>query len=75
MSNYDIQHIKSEISKIENLIAPLEKYLIDNPNDLGVKLELKSFKKRLNELYIELGFAMNKIGLTTFDFYISNIEY
>lgn len=74
MNNNEIVRIKSEISKIENLIAPLEEYLIDNPNDFAVKLELKSFQKRINELNIELGFIANDLGLTTFDFYLSNVN-
>ena len=65
MNNEDIKRIKSEISKIENLIAPLEEYLINNPNDLAVKLELKSFQKRINELNIELGSIYNNMGLST----------
>ena len=72
--NNDIRRIKSEISKLENLVAPLEEYLIDNPKDLAVKLELKSFQKRMDELNMELGFISNELGLTTFDFYVSNVD-
>lgn len=72
--NNDIQRIKSEISKLENLVAPLEEYLIENPEDLAVKLELKSFQKRMDELNMELGFISNDLGLTTFDFHVSNVD-
>ena len=56
MNTENIKYIKSQIKDLEKIISPLEEYLIDNPNDFAVKLELRSFKKRLNELYIELSF-------------------
>ena len=56
MSNDEISNIESEISKLENLTAPLKGYLKDNPEDLAVQLELKSFQKRIDELTLELSF-------------------
>lgn len=62
MNRNEITRIKSEISKIENLIIPLEEYLIENPNDFAVKLELKSFQKRINELKLDLSSLQENFG-------------
>ena len=71
MSYRDIKIIKQEISEVTNLMAPLKKYLINHPEDFGVKLDLDSFRGRHEELLRELGYAKNNFGVTSFDFHIS----
>ncbi|MCQ2737438.1 MAG: hypothetical protein MJ224_02400 [archaeon] len=70
MKYRDIKIIEQEIKEIINLMAPLENYLIDNPNDFGVEGNLNSLRGRYEELLRELGYAKNNLGVISFDFHI-----
>ena len=74
MDYRNIGDIQKEISEVNDLINPLERQLIENPNNFKVKLDLESLKSRQEELVRELGFTKNHLRLTSFDLHISDKE-
>ena len=74
MKRRSIDEINDEINRVKSIVEPMEKYLLENPDDLSIEANTLSLNDRLNQLYFELDCVKNQQGLYTFDLYLSNVN-
>ena len=60
MKRRSIDEINDEINRVKSIVEPMEKYLLENPDDLSIEANTLSLNDRLNQLYFELDCVKNQ---------------
>lgn len=74
MEYRDIKDINKDLDNVDSILFKLKKSYMDDPNDLGIKTNIMVMESQKRDLIRELGFTKNNLGITSFDFHISNVE-
>ena len=67
MTSRSIKEIKYELKKVDEIIQSKQMLKKDFPQDYGLRLSLKNFEIRKEDLISELTDAKNKYNIVSFD--------